>query len=228
MNSPMDNTLTQAKIVIVDYQLNNLFSVKHACQHVGINAEISANKNDIINADALILPGVGAFGNAMQNLEKLDLIAPIKDAVQEGKPLLGVCLGLQLLFEESEEFGVHKGLGLIEGQVGRFPRETQSKQKLKIPLIGWSQIHSTVHQSWQDTPLINTKEGEFMYFVHSNFIQPTNPSDILCVSKYKDFTYCSGIVKNNIFAVQFHPEKSAENGLEIYRKWGESIKIQTT
>lgn len=228
MNSPTDNASTQAKIVIVDYQLNNLFSVKHACQHVGINAEISTDKNDIVNADALILPGVGAFGNAMQNLEKLDLIAPIKDAVQEGKPLLGVCLGLQLLFEESEEFGVHKGLGLVEGQVRRFPPETQSQQKLKIPLIGWSQVYKTAYQSWQGTPMEQTKEGDYMYFVHSNFVQPATSDNILCVSKYKDFTYCSGIVKNNIFAVQFHPEKSAENGLEIYKKWGESIKIQTT
>lgn len=222
----MNNPEEQAKIVIIDYQLNNLFSVKHACHHVGINTKISTNKEDIATADALILPGVGAFGNAMQNLEKLDLIAPIRDAVQAGKPLLGICLGLQLLFEESEEFGTHKGLGIVAGHVSRFPANTPEQQKLKVPFIGWNEVYASQEGCWHNTPLEQTQQGEFMYFVHSNFVQPASPEDASCFSYYKDLKFCSGIIKNNIFAVQFHPEKSAEKGLEIYKKWSQSIKIQ--
>ncbi|HAS47573.1 MAG TPA: imidazole glycerol phosphate synthase subunit HisH [Microscillaceae bacterium] len=228
MKLPTDNTHSSPDVVIIDYNLNNLFSVKHACQHVGINARISADKNDIAKADALILPGVGAFGNAMQNLEKLDLIAPIIDSIQAQKPFLGICLGLQLLFEESDEFGHYKGLGVIPGQVQRFPGQTDTQQSLKVPFIGWNEVHTTSGKNWNNTPMMNTQDGEYMYFVHSNFVKPTAPEDILCVTKYKDFEYCSGIVKNNIFAVQFHPEKSAQKGLEIYQNWGKSIQVQVS
>ena len=129
------------KVVIVDSNLGNLFSVKHICDFYSINAFISSDKKDILDADALIMPGVGAFREAMNNLDKLDLILPIKDMILSGKPIFGVCLGMQLLFTESEEYGLSKGLNLIEGSIKKFPKEVNGV-KLKTPNVGWNQIYN--------------------------------------------------------------------------------------
>ncbi len=212
-------------IVIVDYGLGNLFSVKHACDYYGEDIKISSNKYDIANADGIILPGVGAFGEAMSNLEKLDLIVPIKDFIQADKPFLGVCLGMQLLFSESEEFGSSKGFGIIEGTVQKFPPNSAMGKQLKVPQIAWNQIYS--HQStselWKTSPLKDVKNGEYMYFVHSFFGMPQSQENILTTTQYEDFEYCSGVVKGNVYAMQFHPEKSAQKGIGIYQNWMSSI-----
>lgn len=208
------------KIVIVDYNLGNLFSVKHACDYFGANTLISSEKRDIRDADGIILPGVGAFGEAMYNLEKLDLVFPIKDFIMSQKPFLGVCLGMQLLFNESEEFGHHKGLGIIEGVIKKFPRWTHSRTELKIPQISWNQIFkSKTGSDWETSPLRNLKDGEYMYFVHSYYALPTNSENTLSLTKYEDFEYCSSVKKNNVYATQFHPEKSGQKGIEIYKEW---------
>lgn len=204
-------------VIIIDYNLGNLFSVKQACDTIGIKARISSDKQDIIDADALILPGVGAFIEAMQNLEQLDLIDVIKDAVKGGKPLFGVCLGLQLLFSNSEEFGSGKGLDLIPGVIRKFPASINDR-KIKVPQIAWNRIYSH-KQEWRNSPLFDIAENEFMYFVHSYYVDPADDSCILTKTNYEGMEYCSGILKDNIFAAQFHPEKSAEKGLSIYKNW---------
>jgi len=212
-------TATQPKVIIIDYKLSNLYSVENACRFTGINALISSEKEDIQQADALILPGVGAFSDAMDNLHKLDLVNPIRDAVAAGKPFLGICLGLQLLFTESEEFGNHKGLNFIEGTVKKFPDYLNSK-KMKIPQIGWNTIYrKDTTQTWEKTALENINNEEFMYFVHSFYVQPVQNQDIICYTNYSGHEFCSAVKKNNIFATQFHPEKSSKEGIKIYENW---------
>lgn len=205
-------------VIIIDYNLGNLFSVKQACDTVGLNAKISTSKEDIQNADALILPGVGAFIEAMNNLESLDLINPIKEAVSNGKPFFGICLGLQLIFSRSEEFGSGNGLDLLSGVIKKFPQNVNG-HVLKVPQIAWNKIYS-FKQSWENTALSNISENEFMYFVHSYYVEPASESAILTKTNYDGLEYCSAVSQANIFATQFHPEKSAEKGIGIYKNWG--------
>lgn len=209
------------KVIIVDYQLGNLFSVNQACKKIGINASISSDYNEIKNADGIILPGVGAFKQAMINLKNLDLIQPLNDFVQSEKPLFGICLGLQLLFSHSEEFGYSDGLGYVDGSIKKFDfKKISSKEnKYKIPNIGWNKIRKNDNVDWDKTPLDNLKNNSFMYFVHSYYIDPKDHNVITSFSKYGDFTYPSSISTKNIFATQFHPEKSGEIGLKIYNNW---------
>ncbi|MDP2939782.1 MAG: imidazole glycerol phosphate synthase subunit HisH [Candidatus Omnitrophota bacterium] len=215
MNSPI--------VSIIDYGMGNLFSVNQACSHVGIQARITAKKEDILNSDAAILPGVGAFGDAMLNLEKLGLISPILDFVKSAKPFMGICLGMQLLFSESEEFGIHKGLNIIPGRVVRFTNN--SKEKAKVPQVGWNRISnpSSKRNLWQESPLSGINKGEFMYFVHSFYCIPENKEIILSNSKYSGTEYASSILVKNIFASQFHPEKSGNCGLKIYKNFKKTI-----
>ena len=210
-------TENRKKVVIIDYQLGNLYSVKQACDIVGMNVMVSSNKADVIEADALILPGVGAFIEAMKNLEKLDLIDAIKNKVNSGSPLFGICLGLQLLFTKSEEFGSGKGLDLIPGVVKRFPYQLKDR-KLRVPHIMWNQVYKS-SDSWKDTPLKELDDCEFMYFIHSFYVKPLDDSNILSNTNYDGLEFCSSVIKENIFATQFHPEKSAEKGISIYKYW---------
>jgi glutamine amidotransferase len=209
-----------SKIIIIDYLVGNLFSVQNTCAAIGIDAKISSDKNDILSADAVILPGVGAFGDAMQNIHKLDLAAPLYDFIQTGKPIMGVCLGMQLLFTESEEFGNHKGLGIIDGVVKKF---ALPDKKLRVPQIGWNTICETEKNTWNHTPLANIPNNSYMYFVHSYYAVPEYKENILCLTNYEGIEYCSAVVKNNIFAFQFHPERSAKQGIEIYKNWSKNI-----
>jgi glutamine amidotransferase len=211
----MNNNLK--KVVIIDYQLGNLFSVKQACDTVGINAEISSNREDILNADALILPGVGAFIEAMNNLKKFGLDTAIQNKVNGGTPIFGICLGQQLLFTESEEFGSGKGLDLISGVIKRFP-ETIEERKVKVPHIAWNTIFKS-NQEWDNTALGDLNNNDFMYFIHSYYVKPQDDSFILTHTNYDGIEFCSSILKNNIFATQFHPEKSTDKGISIYKNW---------
>ena len=154
----------------------------------------------------------------MNNLKELNLIEPIKKFIDSGKPFLGICLGLQLLFSESEEFGMTKGLGLVKGLVKRFNNVNKDGETRKVPQIAWNQIHRINGKSWEDTPLNDIKEGEFMYFVHSFYVEPVEPVE-LSYTNYDGQNYISSIKKNNLFACQFHPEKSAIEGLKIYNTW---------
>lgn len=209
--------IEKKSVVIINFQLGNLFSVQQACMHFGLMPQITDDKEKIRNAQAIILPGVGAFGDAMQNLQRLDLVSPLKDFIASGKPVFGICLGMQLLFEESEEFGNYKGLGIIPGIVQRFP-DKYLGDELKVPNIGWNTIYHNGGR-WVDTPLENIKQNQYMYFVHSYYVRPLEEACILSFTSYKCFEYCSSIKYKNIFATQFHPEKSSYIGLNIYRDW---------
>lgn len=205
------------KVVIIDYQLGNLYSVKQSCDSVGMNVVVSSNKEDILDANALILPGVGAFIQAMNNLKKLDLIDVIKTKVSSGTPIFGICLGLQLLFTKSEEFGSGNGLNLISGIIKRFPSKI-NQRKIKVPHISWNQIYKS-NINFRNTPLLDLIDNEFMYFIHSYYVKPDNDNCILTNTNYDGFEFCSSVIKENIFATQFHPEKSADKGISIYKNW---------
>lgn len=209
---------SKKKILIIDYKLGNLFSVNQALTNIGLNVSITTNAGEIETADAIVLPGVGAFGDAMNNLQELNLINPIKKFVDSGKPFLGICLGLQLLFSESEEFGITIGLGLVKGSVKRFHNTNRDGETRKVPQIAWNQIHKANGKSWDNTPLNGIKNGEFMYFVHSFYVDPEEAVG-LSQTNYDGKIYISSIQKNNLFACQFHPEKSAKEGLKIYNNW---------
>jgi len=210
------------EIVIIDYKLGNLFSIYEACLKVGLKPIISSDIKIIKKANAIILPGVGAFGDAMINLKRLDLISLIREFVESGKPIMGICLGMQILFEESEEFGVNKGLGILKGNITNFPSERDGI-KIKIPQVGWNKIQKPKGSDWSLTPLMNINPGSFMYFVHSFYANPSNHEDILTLTSYYDITYASSVFRKNIFACQFHPEKSAAEGLKIYLNYKKQL-----
>jgi len=191
-------------IAIVDYEMGNLRSVQKGFEKVGAEAVITRDKSVIESASALVLPGVGAFTVCMENLEKHDLINPIKSFVGSGKPFLGICLGLQLLFEDSEEFGNCKGLGLIKGKVRKFPSD-----ELKVPHMGWNSIEIS-----GDSRLFEgIHDGTYFYFVHSYYVEPEE--DVTIAETDYGFKFVSAVEKGNIFATQFHPEKSQIEGLKI-------------
>lgn len=205
-------------VLIIDYKLGNLFSVNQALCNIGLNVRITSNESELEYADAIVLPGVGAFSDAMGSLNELNLTNSIKKYVFSGKPFFGICLGLQLLFYESEEFGLTKGLGLVKGKVKRFNNSRNDGEIRKVPQIAWNQINKINGISWESTPLKNIKNGEFMYFVHSFYVEPGEAVG-LSQTNYDGQDYISSILKNNIFACQFHPEKSAKEGLKIYNNW---------
>jgi glutamine amidotransferase len=205
-------------VTIIDYQLGNLFSVRKACEMLGCEVTVSSDPRNLEKAGAVILPGVGAFGQAMENLKQLDLVQPLMDHVAAGKPLFGICLGLQLLFEESEEFGNPKGLGILRGSVRKLP-----VSESPVPQIGWNRIEPARDDAWLNSPLAHVKSGAWMYFVHSFHVDNVDPADALCRTDYAGFQYTSAALKGSVFATQFHPEKSSHEGLEIYRHWLSSI-----
>ena len=196
-------------IVIIDYGMGNLRSVQKAFEKFCPNVTVSSSAKDLLKADKLILPGVGAFKVAMHELRKKDLIKPIKDSIEKGKPFLGICLGLQLLFSESEEGGKIKGLDIIKGGVKRF----REKDGLKIPHMGWNRV-SVKGQGARVKILDGVKDGSFMYFVHSYYVEPKDKDAILCQTDYGG-NFTSGIHKDNVYGFQFHPEKSQSIGLKI-------------
>ena len=218
-------------VVIVDYGVGNLFSVKHACNNVGMQASITADKQEILSADAVILPGVGAFGDAVESLRKLDLIHVLKDVAISSKPFVGICLGMHLLMDESEEFGSHQGLGIIKGSVIRFDNPVGiSEKRLKVPHVGWGRIHRNIDircNSWNSSVLEGLPDGEFMYFVHSFYVKPEHSDIILSNTEYGNVEFCSSLQSRNIFACQFHPERSGLQGLKIYSKLASFIKEQS-
>lgn len=197
------------QITIIDYGVGNFRNVQKAFQAVGADAEITESVAAVEAADVLVLPGVGAFGDAIDNLRQRGLHQPVLDAVQAGKLLLGICVGLQLLFDESEEMGQHQGLGVLPGQVVRFP-----KTSLPVPHMGWNQIHPQRHH-----PLLkNIEPGDFAYFAHSYYARPAAAGDIIACTDY-GLDYASVVGRDNVCAIQFHPEKSQHVGLQILKNF---------
>lgn len=211
------------RVAVVDYGLGNLYSVCRACAHAGLDAVITSDRRTVTAADGIVLPGVGAFGDAMATIRKLDLAEPLRDAVSSGTPLLGICLGVQLLMSRSEEFGAHEGLDILKGSVVRLMDPREGERPLKVPEVGWNGIYrprpASPADPWAGTPLEGRSEGEPMYFVHSYCVQPEDPGVILSVTRYGQIEYCSGVRRGNLFAFQFHPERSGVPGLDIYGAW---------
>jgi len=191
-------------IAIIDYGMGNLRSVEKAFQHIGAEVVVTSNPEVVRQAEGVVLPGVGAFGDAMANLAELGLIPVIKEVVAEGKPFLGICLGMQLLFTSSEEYGEHQGLDLIRGHVRLF------RGDFKIPHIGWNDLNL-----YQNSPLLQGVEaGDYVYWVHSLLVEPEDKGVLLAGTDY--YGEVPGIVgRDNVFGIQFHPEKSSRVGLQL-------------
>ena len=193
------------RTVVIDYGMGNLRSVSKAFEFVGFGEVIvTGDKGIVESADVLVLPGVGAFGDAMKNLEDLELINPIRKHIERGKPFMGICLGLQLLFEKSYEHGEHRGLGILKGEVKLLP------SRVRIPHIGWNQL-------WfkkRGTITEGLKDGDYFYFVHSYRVIPREESVILSTTDYGE-DFVSSVWIENLLAVQFHPEKSQKKGLKL-------------
>jgi glutamine amidotransferase len=203
-------------IAIIDYGVGNLRSVEKAFAHLGFPAFITANPKEVLAAERVVLPGVGAFGKSMESLERAEMVPVVRKIIASGRPFLGICLGLQLLFDESAEvFGGRetsfKGLGIFSGKVLRFPAGD-----LKVPQIGWNQLRIA-----KESPFLQgVPDGSYTYFVHSYYVKPQDKSIVACTTQY-GIEYCSGIVRDNLAAFQFHPEKSSVVGLKILRNFAE-------
>jgi glutamine amidotransferase len=196
------------RITIVDYGVGNFRNVQKAFQVIGADAEISETTQAVAGAAAVVLPGVGAFGDAINNLRRRGLDQPVLAAVRSGKPLLGICVGLQLLFDESEEMGRHQGLGILPGKIVRFPAG------LTVPHMGWNQIEPE-----RQHPLLkNIDAGDFAYFAHSYYAIPAQATDVIACTEYGQ-RYPSIVGRDNICAIQFHPEKSQQVGLQILKNF---------
>jgi glutamine amidotransferase len=200
-------------IAIVDYGMGNLRSVEKGFLKVGIEARVVRSSAEIDDAKAVVLPGVGAFRDCMRNLEQLTFIEPIMRSIEKGKPYLGICLGLQILFTESEEFGIYNGLDVFQGKVVRFLVD------LKVPHMGWN----TVRILRRPPIFEGIKDGSFFYFVHSYYVVPDD-NDITASTTDYGVPFTSMVWKDNIVATQFHPEKSQEAGLRILKNFGDFVR----
>jgi len=201
-------------IIVIDYGMGNLHSVRKALEVAGARVKVSSSPADIEKAEKIVFPGVGAFGEAMKELGRRKLAGPIKDSIFAGKPFLGLCLGLQLLFEKSEEAPGIKGLGVLRGNVKRF-----RLKGLKVPHMGWNNIKSTRHKT-QDTRILKgIPDDSYMYFVHSYYADPKYASDVLTTSTYGR-TFVSAVSRDNVYGTQFHPEKSHRFGMQILENFG--------
>jgi len=199
--------MTKLDIAIVDYQMGNLRSVQKALEHVGARATVTSDPEEVANARRVILPGVGAFGDAIRELSARNLTEPIIESIAAGKPFLGICLGLQLLFEVGHEGGEHVGLGVLKGRVERFP----PSHTLKVPHMGWNQVQ--VVQC--DCPLLKSIPATaHFYFVHSYYVVPEDPAVRWLDCDY-GVNFCAAVRRDNLFATQFHPEKSQQDGLKL-------------
>jgi len=202
------------RIVIVDYGMGNLRNVQKAFEKIGAQARVTRNRKEIAGASAIVLPGVGAFKDCMENLDRYGLIETLLHSVEKGKPYLGICLGLQILFSESEEFGSHRGLDLIHGKVVKFIPDPDHK----VPHMGWN----TVDIQREVSVLKGIESGDFFYFVHSYYVVPEREEWISTLTHY-GIPFVSSISKENIFATQFHPEKSQQKGLQILQNFVQLI-----
>lgn len=214
--------MTQPSVVVVDYNAGNLLSVYRAFAYLGAEVVVTSDPDIARQADRLVLPGVGAFGDCISNLTKLGLDAAVHDFVRTGRPMLGICVGMQMLFDGSEEFGVNAGLGLIPGRVLAIPRTRVDGSPHKIPHIGWAEIErpdSAGEERWEGTVLEGLPEGTFLYFVHSFTGHPETPTHRLADIRYGGNLVSAAVQRDNIIGVQFHPEKSGEAGLHLLKRF---------
>ena len=204
-------------IAIIDYEMGNLRSVQKGFEKVGHNAIVTSDPTTIMDASHVVLPGVGAFPDCMRNLEEKGLLDIVPKVINSGRPFLGICLGLQLLFTESEEFGIHQGLDVIKGRVVKFSElRTPNSERLKVPHMGWN----TVSIKKRPLALEGIGDDSYFYFVHSYYVEPEDKSVVATTTNY-GVEFVSSVWKDNLFASQFHPEKSQEKGLRILKNFGD-------
>ena len=208
-------------IAVIDYGVGNLFSLLSSLKYVGLDTKLTNDIEEIKNAKGIILPGVGAFRDAIGNLEKYGLKETLISEAKKGKPFLGICLGMQMLFEKSYEYGEYEGLGLINGTVEEIKKYIPENSDLKIPHMGWNSL--IINDRFKDDKILkDVDNNEYVYYVHSYFTK-TDMKNIVTYSEYG--TKIPGIVKNeNVYGMQFHPEKSGDTGLKLLKNWGELIK----
>ena len=209
--------MKETTIAILDYGVGNVKSITNGFRKVGVRNILTNDPKKIMAADGCILPGVGAFAYGMKSLARHKLIDTVHAFAESGKPLLGICLGMQLLLKESDEFGVTKGLGLIPGRVEKMSCPQESR--IRLPHVCWNHVYEPSLDRWNQSVLADTLKNEDVYFVHSFVAKPSAPENILCMTRYENIEFCSGIRKNNIMGVQFHPEKSGRAGLNILRNF---------
>ncbi|MFZ5968176.1 MAG: imidazole glycerol phosphate synthase subunit HisH [Bacillota bacterium] len=200
-------------IAIIDYGVGNLKSVYKALEKLGYPGKITSDKEEILKSKGIILPGVGAFKDAIDNLSNRGLVSCIQESARNGKPILGICLGMQLLFEKSFEDGEWKGLGILEGDIVRF------QDGLKVPHMGWNNVYSGT----KDTIGNGVEDGEYAYFVHSYYLEPQNNEDVVFWTDY-GVKVPAVVRKDNVVGMQFHPEKSGHTGLKLLKNFGELIR----
>lgn len=208
------------KIAIIDYGVGNLFSLNKAFEKYTKSVKVTEEIEDIENSDAIVLPGDGSFKAGIEGLNKRNLTTTITNFARSGKPVLGICLGAQLLFSSGYEFGYCKGLNLVNGDVKLFPK---LKKEAKIPHIGWDKIYAGPKHNWESGILKNIPQNSDMYFVHSYILLPKNKKDVLANSTYYGFEYCVAVKLHNIHGLQFHPEKSGTHGLAIIKNFVSSV-----
>lgn len=208
------------EVTVIDYGVGNLLSVRRGLEHCGATVVLTADPEKILHAKRVVLPGVGAFANGMHALEKLGLISVIRELAQRNVPLLGICLGMQLLLDESDEFGVTAGLGVIPGRVTAVPDLTMEGRVQKIPHIGWSALQPTNNVAgWKNTLIQDVRPGESVYFVHSFMALPNDLSNRIADCDYGGHRVPAVIGRGHIVGCQFHPEKSGEVGLKILKRF---------
>ncbi len=204
-------------IAIIDYGMGNLRSVQKGFEKIGSEAVVTDDPQVILRADRVVLPGVGAFRDCMHNLEQGGFVEPILKVIAEGRPFLGICVGMQLLFSDSIEFGLYSGLNVIPGHVLRFPdRMTVADEKLKVPQMGWNQLRF----KRRPPAFEGIEEGSNVYFVHSYYVKPDDSGVVATTTDY-GIEFCSSVWKDNVVATQFHPEKSQAIGLRILKNFAE-------
>lgn len=206
-------------VTIVDYGSGNLLSVARALEHCGAQVHITGDPAEIKRSERLIIPGVGAFAEGIRGLRNQHLVDPIQSFAHGGRPLLGICLGMQMLATRSYEFGETEGLSLIEGDVVAIPNISVDGACLKIPHIGWATLHPGPQSRWDATVLRDLPVGGSAYLVHSFHMKPANPRDILSLTTYGGHEITAAIQRENVIGCQFHPEKSGENGLNLLKRF---------
>lgn len=210
--------MSATDVVVIDYGVGNLLSVRRGLEHCGANVILTGNPSEILAGCKVVLPGVGAFANAMHVLNEMQLPAVIREVAARGTPLLGICLGMQLLLDESEEFGTTAGLGLIPGKVRAIPGIDISGEALKTPHIGWNSLHPADHVDWRGTLLSDIQPGEAVYFVHSFMAQlGAEYRSADCI--YGGHKVPAVVARDNVIGCQFHPEKSGDVGLRIMKRF---------
>ena len=208
------------KVTVIDYGMGNLFSVCRAIEHCDAEPVLCSDPDEVLRAERLVLPGVGAFGDGMAELERRELRGPLRVAAWEGRPLLGICLGMQMLMNSSEEFGLNAGLGLIPGCVTAIPDTTPAGEPLKVPHVGWNTISETQTMGgWNGTLLEGTPRRSAVYFVHSFAAVPDHDEHRLAECVYGGHRVCAAVARGDIVGCQFHPEKSGPVGLAILRRF---------